>query len=91
MLSLEEGIRRITSLPAEQVGILERGLIRAGYYADLVIFDPDAIIDRATTTAPHVTSSGIEKVWVNGQLVYADGSVTGARPGRPIRRLDAIM
>ncbi len=91
VLSLEEGIRRITSLPAEQVGILERGLIRAGYYADLVIFDPDAIIDRATTTAPHVTSSGIEKVWVNGQLVYADGSVTGARPGRPIRRLDAIM
>jgi N-acyl-D-amino-acid deacylase len=91
VLSLEEGVRRITALPAEQVGIIDRGLIREGYYADLVLFDPDTIIDRSTAEAPHVPSVGIDRVWVNGELVYDNGSVTGARPGRPIRRSDAIM
>lgn len=86
VVSLEEGIRKMTSLSAQQVGITERGLIQAGHYADLVLFDPERVEDRATTEAPHVPSVGIEKVWVNGQLVFEGGEVTGKRPGKPIRR-----
>ena len=86
VLSLEEGIRRITSLPAAQVGIEERGLIAAGQFADLVLFDPGAIGDRATPEEPHLPSVGIETVWVNGKIVFDDGQVTGNRPGRVIRR-----
>ena len=84
--SLEEGVRKISSLPAQQVGIGERGSITAGYYADLVLFDPDTITDRATFESPHLISSGIEKVWVNGQLVFENGEVTTNRPGKPVRR-----
>ena len=86
VLSLEEGVRRVSSLPAKQVGIAERGLIREGYFADLVLFDPDTIDDRATPEEPHLTSLGVDKVWVNGQLVYENGEATGNRPGRPLRR-----
>ncbi|MBJ89220.1 MAG: aminoacylase [Woeseia sp.] len=86
VFSLEEGIRKMTSLSAVQVGIVDRGLIQAGHYADLVLFDPDTVTDRATPEAPHVPSLGIEKVWVNGQLVFDDGRVTDNRPGKPIRR-----
>jgi N-acyl-D-amino-acid deacylase len=86
VVSLEEGVRKMTTLPAQQVGINERGAIREGYYADLVLFDPETVTDRATFAAPRVTSSGIEKVWVNGQLVFADDDVTGDRPGKPVRR-----
>jgi N-acyl-D-amino-acid deacylase len=86
VLSLEEGVRRMTSLSAQQVGILERGSIRAGNYADLVLFDPDRVSDRATFEDPHVPSVGIDKVWVNGQLVFAGGQITGTRPGKPVRR-----
>ena len=68
MVSLEEGIRKITSLPAEQVGIAERGSIQVGHYADMVLFDPDTVKDRATFENPHVPSMGIDKVWLNGQL-----------------------
>jgi N-acyl-D-amino-acid deacylase len=86
VVSLEEGIQRMTSLSAQQVGIVERGSIQVGHYADLVLFDPDTVADRATPEAPHVPSLGIEKVWVNGQLVFDGGQVTGNRPGKPIRR-----
>jgi N-acyl-D-amino-acid deacylase len=86
VLSLEEGVRRMTSLSAQQVGILERGSIQAGNYADLVLFDPETVRDRATFEDPHVPSLGIEKVWVNGQLVFAGGQITGDRPGKPIQR-----
>ena len=86
VVSLEEGIRKMTSLSAQQVGIVNRGSIRVGQYADLVLFDPNMVADQATTESPNVPSVGIEKVWVNGQLVFDGGQVTGNRPGKPIRR-----
>ena len=88
VVELEEGIRKMTSLSAQQVGITERGLIKEGHYADLVLFDPETVKDRSTTRDPHLTSVGIEKVWVNGELVFADGQVTGNRPGNVIRLID---
>jgi N-acyl-D-amino-acid deacylase len=86
VISLEEGIRRMTALSAQHVGITERGSIQAGNYADLVLFDFDTVGDRSTFVDPQVPSVGIEKVWVNGQLVLEDGEVTGNRPGMPVRR-----
>jgi len=87
VMPLEEGIRRMTSLSARHVGIAERGSIQVGHYADLVLFDPEKVGDRATPEAPHLPSTGIEKVWVNGQLVIEGGEITGNRPGKPIRRV----
>jgi N-acyl-D-amino-acid deacylase len=86
VLGLEEGIRRISSLPAQLAGITDRGLIQVGHYADLVLFDPEQISARATYEQPHLPSTGVEKVWVNGELVLDRGRVTGKRPGMPIRR-----
>lgn len=86
VVSLEEGVRRMTALSARQVGIAERGSIEVGQFADLVLFDPETVGDRATAEAPHLPSVGIEKLWVNGQLVFDGGEVTGKRPGRPILR-----
>jgi N-acyl-D-amino-acid deacylase len=88
VVSLEEGIRKMTSLSARHIGITERGSIEVGHYADLVLFDPKTVKDRSTTEAPHVPSVGIEKVWVNGQLVFEGGQITGNRPGKPILRGD---
>jgi N-acyl-D-amino-acid deacylase len=73
VVGLEEGVRKATSLAASHAGITERGLIDVGYYGDLVLFDPESIIDRSTSVEPHAVSVGIDKVWVNGQLVF-DGS-----------------
>jgi N-acyl-D-amino-acid deacylase len=86
VLSLEEGIRRITALSARQAGIVDRGSIEAGHYADLVLLDPARVSDQATYENPHLPSLGIAKVWVNGQLVFDGGHVTGKRPGAVIRR-----
>lgn len=88
VLGLEEGIHRITSRSAAQAGIAGRGRIEEGYYADLVLFDPATVADRSTTDDPHRVSAGIEKVWVNGELVFDGGEVTGRRPGVPVRRSD---
>ncbi|HET8713698.1 MAG TPA: D-aminoacylase [Gemmatimonadales bacterium] len=85
VLSLEEAVRRATSLAAENVGISSRGRIAPGFYADLVLLDTLALTDRATPKQPHLTSSGVRAVWVNGSLVF-NGAVTGALPGRVIRR-----
>ena len=87
VVSLEEGIRKMTSLSAQHLGIAERGAIREGHYADLVLFDPETVIDRSTYENPHIPSAGIEKVWVNGELVFDDGETTGNRPGSVIRRV----
>jgi N-acyl-D-amino-acid deacylase len=86
VLTLEEGVHRITSQAAQQVGIIERGTIQAGNYADLVLFNPETVADRATAKDPHLVSIGIEKVWVNGKLVFDGGEVTGNRPGMVVRR-----
>jgi N-acyl-D-amino-acid deacylase len=86
VVALPEAIRKMTSLAAQHMGMGDRGLIAAGAYADLVLFDPGAVIDRATPDQPHVPASGISKVWVNGVLAYADGRVTDGRNGRIIRR-----
>jgi N-acyl-D-amino-acid deacylase len=86
VMALEEAVRRMTSLAAEHMGIRDRGRIAPGMFADLVLFDPATVIDRATPQQPHLTSVGITRVWVNGQEVFANGTTTGARPGRTIRR-----
>lgn len=86
VLGLEEGIRRISALSARQAGIAGRGLIAPGQYADLALFDPARVADRATYEDPHLPSVGIARVWVNGIPVFEDGQVTGKRPGAVIRR-----
>jgi len=68
------------------MGIRDRGRLTPGMYADLVLFDPSKVIDRATPQQPHLTSVGIERVWVNGGEVYADSKTTAARPGMIIKR-----
>ena len=86
IMPLEEAVHRMTSLAAEHMGIRDRGRLTPGAYADLVLFDPSTVADRATPREPHLTSVGIARVWVNGTEVYADGKPTGARPGLVIRR-----
>ena len=86
VLTLPEAVRKMTSLSAAHVGIANRGRIAPGFYADLVLFDPATVADRATPAAPREPSAGIRTVWVNGQVVYESGSVTGRHPGRVIRR-----
>jgi N-acyl-D-amino-acid deacylase len=86
VLSLEEGIRRISALSALQAGIADRGLIAPGHYADLVLFDPARVADRATYEDPHLPSVGIARVWVNGVPVFEGAQVTGNRPGAVVRR-----
>ena len=81
-LTLEEAIRKMTSLPASRLGLRDRGRIAPGLVADLVLFDPATVIDNATFLEPFKLSSGIEKVWVSGDLVWSKGAATGARPGQ---------
>jgi N-acyl-D-amino-acid deacylase len=85
IISLEEAIRRLTSLPAKNLKIRERGLLKAGYFADIVVFDPAAIQDHATYDEPHKLSTGVTHVFVNGEAVLRDGKHTGATPGRFVR------
>ena len=86
VMPLEEAVHRMTSLAAEHMGIKDRGRITPGMFADLVLFDPATVIDRATPAEPHLVSVGIARVWVNGAEVFADGKTTTARPGKVIRR-----
>ncbi|HSE34436.1 MAG TPA: D-aminoacylase [Pyrinomonadaceae bacterium] len=86
LISLEDAIRKMTSLPAQTFGFRDRGLIREGFAADLVIFDENTIIDRATFDKPHQFPAGISFVLVNGQLVLAGDKMTNARPGVSLRR-----
>ena len=86
VLSLEETVRKMTSLSAHNVGIVERGRITPGYFADLVLFDPVTVRDMATPESPQARSVGIRTVWVNGEVVYDGEATTGRHPGRVLRR-----
>jgi len=89
VVPLEEMVRKMTSLAAHNTNLTRRGELRPGWYADLVLFDPAAVNDRATPTAPQALSVGIARTWVNGVEVFQDGAATGARPGRVLRRTAA--
>jgi N-acyl-D-amino-acid deacylase len=84
-ISLEEAIRKLTSLPADTLRIRDRGRLVAGQFADVVVFDPKTIADRGTYQQPHQYSTGVRHVWVNGIQVLKDGEHTGAMPGRVVR------
>jgi N-acyl-D-amino-acid deacylase len=84
-LTLEDAVHRLSGLPASNLSLAERGLLRNGYFADVVIFDPKTIQDHATFEKPHQYSTGVSEVLVNGQLAIKDGVPTGAKPGRFVR------
>ena len=84
LLTLEEAVRKMTSLPASRMGLADRGIVRPGMLADLVVFDPDSVRDKATFDDPLQYSEGIPFVAVNGQLVVDGGQITAARPGRAL-------
>lgn len=85
-LSLESAVHKMSGLSAAHMGFTDRGLIRPGMKADLVLFDPEAVIDNATIEDSQTLSSGISQVWVNGITVFENGTVSGNLPGRVIRR-----
>jgi len=85
LLPLEAAVHRMSGLPAAQFGFKDRGVLRDGAFADLVIFDPKTICDSATFDAPTEPSIGIDRVFVNGAPVWQQGRPSGQRPGRPIR------
>jgi N-acyl-D-amino-acid deacylase len=85
LVPLSEAIRRITSMPAQRYHLLNRGLVETGFYADITVFNPSTIADRATYTEPTLISQGIDAVLVNGKVEYENGKLTGAKAGRPLR------
>jgi N-acyl-D-amino-acid deacylase len=85
VITLAEAVRRLTSLPAENLKLDRRGKLEKGYCADIVIFDPQTIIDHATFEEPHQYATGMVHVFVNGVQVLRDGEHTGAKPGRVVR------
>jgi len=85
LVDLEEAIRRLTSFPAENLGLKRRGALLPGHFADIVVFDPYAVRDYATFQKPHRYSVGVRDVFVNGVQVLKDGEHTGATPGRVVR------
>jgi N-acyl-D-amino-acid deacylase len=86
LLPVEEAVRKMTSLPASNLGIARRGMLKAGYFADVVVFDLQTIQDHATFETPRQYATGVSEVWVNGIEVIRDGDHTGAKPGRVVRR-----
>ena len=86
VLTLEEAVRKSTGAVAERLRLSDRGLLHEGMVADVVVFDQDSVIDRATFTNPATPSVGIHHVLVNGELVVSGGHQTGARPGHVLRR-----
>ena len=86
LLTLEDAVRRMTALPARTFGFFDRGIIRPGFVADLVLFDPARVDDKATFADPHQYSQGFDYVFVNGRAVVADGTLTDERPGEFVKR-----
>ncbi|REK19473.1 MAG: D-aminoacylase [Planctomycetota bacterium] len=84
VISLEEAVRKLSGLPAANLGLKDRGLLKPGYLADVVVFDPAAIQDHATYESPHQYATGVDHVLVNGVPVLRDGEHTGAKPGRAV-------
>ncbi len=82
VMPLEEAIRRLTSFPAENISIRQRGRLAEGYFADVVVFDPETVADHATFPKPHQYATGVQHVFINGVQVLLDGEHTGAKPGR---------
>jgi dihydroorotase/N-acyl-D-amino-acid deacylase len=85
LMPLEFAVRKMTSLPAQRVGLKDRGLLKPGFFADVTVFDPDSVADRATFEQQHQPSVGVRYVFVNGALVLDHGKLTAARPGRGLR------
>ncbi len=85
LLTVEEAVRRLTSLPADDLSLVDRGRLRTGAFADIVIFDPDAFQDHSTYENPMQFATGVEQVFVNGKLALKDGEPTGAATGRAVR------
>jgi len=85
IVTLEEAVRRMTSFPAESIGIRDRGRLAEGFFADIVVFDPASVQDHATFEDPHHYATGVHHVFVNGEQVVANGEHTGATPGRVVR------
>jgi N-acyl-D-amino-acid deacylase len=88
LFPVEEAVRKMTSLPAANAGIVKRGRIAPDYFADLVVFDPSTVADRADFGHAQDLAVGVRTVWVNGQIVFDNGKTTAAYPGRPLRRSD---
>ncbi len=91
LFSLEEAVRRMTSLPASVFGLKDRGCILEGAYADITIFNPETIIDSANFDSPTQPAEGILAVMTNGTFIWRNGKPTGARPGRALRLRDQVM
>jgi len=85
LFTLEEAVRRMTSLPATNLGIQKRGVLKSGNFADIVVFDPASVQDKATFENPHQYAEGVKHVLVNGEVVIREGEHTGAKPGRCVR------
>jgi N-acyl-D-aspartate/D-glutamate deacylase len=85
LLRLEEAVRKMTAIPAQRLGLKDRGILRDGMKADVVVFDPDTVEARATFDEPKQYPQGIDYVVVNGKLVIDQGVHTGALPGRALR------
>ena len=84
-LTLPEAVRKITSMNAEKIGVRDRGLVREGFRADVTLFDPRTVVDRATFESPHQYPDGIPFVIVNGEVVLDGGEPTGVLPGQVLR------
>lgn len=85
VITLGEAIRKLSHQPASNIGAKDRGMLKVGYYADVVVFDPDTVTDHATFEKPHQYSTGVDHVVINGVQVLKDGEHTGATPGRAVR------
>jgi len=85
-MSVAEAVRKMTSLPASNLGIARRGQLKPEYFADIAVFDPSTIQDHATFEKPRQLATGVSEVFVNGVEVVHDGVHTGAKPGRVVKR-----
>ncbi|MBW8861083.1 MAG: amidohydrolase family protein, partial [Acidobacteria bacterium] len=77
-----DAVRKMSAFPAQRIGLADRGVLREGLKADIAIFDPATVADRATFEQPHQYAVGVTQVIVNGQVAFEDGKMTSARPGR---------